>query len=80
VSRDEANAILALKNAWTGAVATAGRLQELAPAVAGLAGDARMKDLDFETYHRVALAHANAAQALRGLLEELKADAVPADS
>ena len=78
MSRDESNAILALKNAWQGAVAATDRLRELAPAVVGLPDDAAVKDLDFETYHRVALAQANAAMALRGLLEELQGRAARA--
>jgi hypothetical protein len=75
VNRDEGNAILALKNAWTGAVAATDRLRELAPSVAGLAEDASVTSLDLETYHRVSMAQANAAMALRGLLERLQARA-----
>lgn len=75
MNRDEANAIMALKNAWNGAIAATDRLRELGPAVAGLPDDASVKDLDFETYRRVSLAQANAAMALRGLLEDLQTKA-----
>jgi hypothetical protein len=75
MNRDEANAVLALKNAWNGAIAAADRLRELGPGVAALPDETGLKDLDFETYHRVSMAQANAAQALRGLLEELQARA-----
>lgn len=72
---NETNAVLALKNAWNGAIASADRLRELAPAVQGLPEDADPKALDFETYNRVSLGHSNAAMALRGLLEELQRQA-----
>jgi hypothetical protein len=72
---NETNAVLALKNAWNGAVASADRLRELAPSVQGLAEDADPTALDFETYRRVSLGHANAAMALRGLVEELERQA-----
>jgi hypothetical protein len=72
VNRDEANAILALKNAWNGAIAAADRLRELQPAVAGLPEDTAVKALDVETYHRASMAHANASMALRGVIEVLK--------
>ena len=75
MNKDEANAILALKNAWNGAIAAADRLRELAPAVEGLRDDQGVGSLDLETYHRVSMAQANAAMALRGVLEELQARA-----
>ena len=37
---NETNAMLALKNAWTGAIAASDRLRELAPVVQGLPDDA----------------------------------------
>jgi hypothetical protein len=64
-------ALLALKNAWTGAVAAADRLRDLGPQVASIA-DPALADSDLDTYHQVALAHAIAALALRGLIEELR--------
>lgn len=72
MNRDEGNAILALKNAWSGAVAATDRLRELAPAVEGLPDTATLTSLDLETYHRAAMAQAIAASALRGLLEALQ--------
>ena len=72
MNRDERNAILALKNAWSGAVAATDRLRELAPAVEGLPDTATLSSLDLGTYHRAAMAQAIAASALRGLLEALQ--------
>jgi hypothetical protein len=69
---NETNALLALKNAWNGAIAASDRLRDLAPTVASLPEDADVKTLDLDACHAAALAHANAAQALRGLLEELR--------
>jgi hypothetical protein len=72
VNRDEGNAILALKNAWSGAVAATDRLRELAPTVESLPDTATVTSLDLETYHRAAMAQAIASLALRGLLEALQ--------
>jgi hypothetical protein len=72
---DEANALLALKNAWTGAVSASSALRELDAAVQALPADTPLTSLDLERYHLVALAEANAAQALRGLVEQLRAKA-----
>jgi hypothetical protein len=69
---DESNALMALKNAWSGAVAASDRVRDLLPKVAGLADATPIGELDLETYHNLALAQANAAQALRGLVEELR--------
>lgn len=69
---DESNALMALKNAWAGAVSAADALRDLAPSVHALPGDADLGALDYETYHRVALAHAVAAGALRGVLEQIQ--------
>ena len=69
---DESNALLALKNAWTGAVAASDQVRDLAPSVAGLADSTPLADLDLETYHRVSLAQSIAALALRGLVEQLQ--------
>jgi hypothetical protein len=69
---DDANALMALQNAWNGALAASDRLRELAPAVQSLTEASPMTALDFDTYGAVSLAHANAAQALRGLVEELR--------
>ena len=55
----ENDALFALKNAWNGALAASERLRELGP------------DADLEAAATAALANAIAAQALRGLIEEL---------
>lgn len=69
------NAIHALKNAWNGAVATADRLRELAPAVASFDESTPVASDSLGTLHTVAAAHALAAQALRGLIEALQSKA-----
>jgi hypothetical protein len=66
------NALLALKNAWNGAVAASDRVRELAAAVQALPDGADMSTIDLETYHNAALAQSNAVMALRGLIEELR--------
>jgi hypothetical protein len=68
----EVNAVLALKNAWNGVVAASDELRALSPAVTGLPEGTTLADLDLDTYHRLSLAHAIAAEALRGLVEELR--------
>jgi len=75
MSRDEANALLALKNAWLGVIDSAGELQALSPAVQAVAAETPLKGLDLETYHRVVGAHASAVMALRGLIDELERQA-----
>jgi hypothetical protein len=77
MSRDEANAVLALKNAWLGVVTSAQELTNLAPSVEGLPDDTTPASLDFETYHRLVAAHANAVMGLRGLIDELQRQAQP---
>ena len=72
MSRDEANAVLALKNAWLWVVTSAQELVNLAPSVDSLPEDTKLASLDFETYNRLTGAHANAVMGLRGLLDELK--------
>lgn len=69
---NETNALLALKNAWTGAIAASDRLRELAPSVSALAEDTDVATLDLETYRQASIAHALASQALRGLIEQLQ--------
>jgi hypothetical protein len=69
---DESNAVMALKNAWNGAVNASERVRDLSTSVAGLPEATPLSDLDLETYHTVALTQANAVQALRGLIEELR--------
>jgi hypothetical protein len=69
---DESNALMALKNAWNGAVAASDRLRDMAPSVIGLADETGLADLDLDVYHDVTLAQANAVMALRGLVEDLQ--------
>lgn len=69
---NETNALLALKNAWSGAIASADRLRELAPALAALPEETDVRTLDLETYQHASLGNAIAAQALRGLLAEFR--------
>jgi hypothetical protein len=66
------NALLALKNAWTGALAASDRVRELAPAVQALPETTDLSQVDLETYHNAALAQSIAVMALRGLIEELR--------
>ena len=58
---DAANADLALKNAWTTVLETSEALKAITPDPANL-----------EAIQPKVLAQANAAQALRGLVEELR--------
>ena len=69
---NETNAMLALKNAWSGAIAASDRLRELGPAVQALPEDADVTQLDLDTYRDAALAQSIAALALRGLIEEFQ--------
>jgi hypothetical protein len=69
---NETNALLALKNAWTGAIAASERLREMAPSINDLPEETDVATLDLEAYRRAALAHALASQALRGLIEQLQ--------
>ena len=74
----DTTALLALKNAWNGTIAASDRLRELAPAVQALGDETPVSQLDFETYHAATMAQAIAAQALRGLVEELRRKSTPA--
>lgn len=71
--------VLALKNAWRGAVAASERVREMEPAVAGLPDETPAGDLDLDTYHKVTLAQSNAVMALRGLVEQLQRKRAAAD-
>jgi hypothetical protein len=73
VMSDEGNALLALKNAWTGAVTTSTMVRGLDAVVQALPADTPLVKVDLEGYHRAALAAANAFEALRGLIEQLQA-------
>jgi hypothetical protein len=69
---DDTDALMALKNAWNGALATSDRLREAGHGILGLPPAAVVQDVDLETAATLALAHANAAQALRGLIERVR--------
>ena len=47
-------------------------MREVAALVQGLPDETAVKELDLETYHKVAMAQANALMALRGLVEQLQ--------
>ena len=66
------NAVVALKNAWNGAVAASVAVGAMAAAVQALPEDAPLASLDLEAYRHVTLAQANAVLALRGLIEQLE--------
>jgi hypothetical protein len=70
---DEGNALLALKNAWAGAVTTSTTVRDLEEAVQALPADTPLAAVDLQQYHQVALAAANAFEALRGLIEQMQA-------
>jgi hypothetical protein len=68
----EQNAVLALKNAWAGAVQASATVQAMAATVAALPETTPVADLDLDTYRNVTLGQASAVLALRGLIEELQ--------
>ena len=68
----DTTALLALKNAWSGVIAATERLRDLAPSVDKVVEEGSLKSIDFATYRAATLAQANAAQALRGLVEQLE--------
>ena len=67
----DSTTVLALRNAWNGAIAAADRLRELTATLDALSKDGSLTGADLEPLRAAALAQAIAAQALRGLLEEL---------
>ena len=69
---DASNAVMALKNAWNGAVAACDAVREMAPAVAALPEADGLEPLDLEHYYRVAASQAMAVVSLRGLIEDLQ--------
>ena len=75
---DEGNAVVALKNAWAGVVAASGPVRALEPAVEALPADIALAAIDLDRYHAAVLAEANAVEALRGLIEQLRGRATPA--
>jgi hypothetical protein len=72
MSRDEENALLALKNAWLGVLTSAEAVRSLAQTIDALPAETATAALDLETYHRVVGGHANATMALHGLIEQLQ--------
>jgi hypothetical protein len=68
----EANAVLALKNAWSGAVAASAEVEQLAAAVAAIPDATPVETLDLAAYRKVALGQSNAVLALQGVIEELQ--------
>jgi hypothetical protein len=69
---DEGNALLALKNAWAGVVAASAAVRDLDVVVQALPAETPLAALDLERYHHLALAEANAIEALRGLIEQMR--------
>jgi hypothetical protein len=68
----ERNAIEALKASYRGALSTADALAALREKVLAIDPGAELSRQDLAELGRVALAHAVAAQALRGLVEVLR--------
>ena len=66
MSRDSENAVMAFRNAWLGAVTSAGELQKMAPAVEALPADTPVTALDFYGYHRCLLYKSYAADGRLG--------------
>ena len=66
------NALLALKNAWSGVVAAGDRLRELEAAVLALPADTPVEQVDLQEFRGAVTGHATAVMALRGLIEELE--------
>src|SRR3954452_20591939 len=67
----DSNEIEALKASMRGVRRSAEALTELAPRVDSLDSRAEIEDADLEALQRLSLAHAVAAQALRGLVEAM---------
>lgn len=68
----EENAVMALKNAWNGAVNASAEVEKMGPAVQGLAPNTAVDTLDLDTYRRITLAQSIAVNALYGVVEELQ--------
>ncbi len=69
---DEGNALLALKNAWAGVVVASAAVRDLDAVVQALPADTPLVSVDLEGYHHLALTEANAIEALRGLIEQMR--------
>jgi hypothetical protein len=70
---DDRNELQALQASYRGALATAASLGGLAGKIDALAAEAPLSQSDLEELARVTLAHAVAAQALRGLVDTMRA-------
>jgi len=68
----DSNDLMALQNAVQGVLAASERVREVASSVTALDLSASIKDVDLAELHRVAMAQAIAAEALRGYVEELQ--------
>jgi hypothetical protein len=68
----EENAVLALQNAWNGAVNASAEVEKLGAAVAGLPASTPVDTLDLDTYRKATLAQSIAVMALYGVVEELQ--------
>jgi hypothetical protein len=67
------NAILALQNAWAGAIAASDPVRALEADVRALSPEAGAIDpAELERFHNAVFAQANAVLALRGLIEQLR--------
>jgi hypothetical protein len=75
---NETNALLALKNAWSGAIAASDRLRELAPALESAAPETDVTSLDLTTYQNAVAAQSIATLALKSLIEEFQRKSTPA--
>jgi hypothetical protein len=69
----DSNEIDALKAAFRGALSTTAALQALTDRIASLDRDHDIEAGDLEDLARVTLAHAVSSQALRGLVETMRA-------
>lgn len=68
----DVNEIRAVKASFLGALETARALEAMKPRVMDIAPDADIPAGDLEELGRLALAHAIASQALRGLVETIR--------
>lgn len=69
----DVNELRALKASWLGALETAAALDAIKSKVMDLGPDAEIPSADLEELGRLTLAHAVASQALRGLVEAMRA-------
>ena len=69
----ESNAVLALQNAWNGAIAASAEVEKLGRVGRGPRQASTPVDtLDLETYRKATLAQSIAVMALYGVVEELQ--------